>query len=152
MTQSDLDLHQLAEAVKGRVIGPDDSDYDEARTIFYGGFDRRPGAIVRVADADDVSRVVTRAAETGTELAVRSGGHSLAGHSVSEGGLVLDLSNMRALDIDPGARTAWAETRAHHRGVHPGGGRPRPGHRIRGHRNGGGRRHHPERRDRLPGP
>lgn len=110
MTQADLDLTQLAAAVSGRVIGPEDPDYDEARTIFYGGFDRRPGAIVRVVDADDVARVVTLAAETGAELAVRSGGHSLAGHSLSEGGLVVDLSNMRALDIDPAARTAWAQT------------------------------------------
>lgn len=110
MTHFDLDLHQLAAAVSGRVIGPEDSDYDEARTIFYGGYDRRPGAIVRVAHADDVARVVTLAAETGTELAVRSGGHSLSGHSLSEGGLVVDLSAMRGLDIDPVAHTAWAET------------------------------------------
>src|SRR5574341_1646091 len=100
----------LRAAVKGQVIAPDDAGYDQGRAVFYGGIDRYPAAIVRVADASDVSRVVTLARETGVELAVRSGGHSVAGHGVSEGGIVLDLSNMKALDIDPEARTAWAET------------------------------------------
>jgi FAD/FMN-containing dehydrogenase len=95
--------------VVGRVIGPDDADYDAARATFYGGTDKRPAAIVRVANADDVSRVITFARETGMELAVRSGGHSGAGHSVSDGGIVLDLKDMHALEIDPKTRTAWAE-------------------------------------------
>lgn len=101
---------RIPSTVAGRVIGPDDPDYDAARTLFYGGFDRRPAAIVRVANADDVARVVTFANETGAELAVRSGGHSLAGHSVSDGGIVIDLGDMRRLDIDPAARTASAQT------------------------------------------
>src|SRR5215217_7604503 len=66
--------------------------------------------IARAANAGDVMRVVTLARETGVELAVRSGGHSLAGHSVSDGGIVLDLSAMRAIQIDPDHRVAWAET------------------------------------------
>jgi FAD/FMN-containing dehydrogenase len=94
--------------LKGRVIEPDDDGYDEARTLFYGGFDRRPDVIVRVADATDVSRVVTLAAERGLPLAVRGGGHSIAGHSVCDGGIVLDLSEMKAIDVDPKERTAWA--------------------------------------------
>jgi len=96
--------------LKGRVIEPDDDGYDEARTLFYGGFDRRPDVIVRVADATDVSRVVTLARDTGLPLAVRGGGHSIAGHSVSDGGIVLDLSEMKAIDVDPQGRTAWAES------------------------------------------
>ena len=96
--------------IAGRVIGPNDPEYDAARATFYGGTDRRPAAIVRVANADDVSRVITFARETGMELAVRSGGHSGAGHSVSDGGIVLDLKDMHALEIDPKTRTAWAET------------------------------------------
>ncbi|MGH2589777.1 MAG: FAD-binding oxidoreductase, partial [Actinomycetota bacterium] len=96
--------------LKGRVIEPDDDGYDQARTLFYGGFDRRPDVIVRVADATDVSRVVTLARETGLPLAVRGGGHSIAGHSVSDGGIVLDLSEMKAIDVDPQGRTAWAES------------------------------------------
>jgi FAD/FMN-containing dehydrogenase len=92
------------------VIAPGDAGYDEARTVFIGGIDRRPAAIVRVADANDVAHVVSLTRETGTELAVRSGGHSSAGHGVSEGGVVLDLGDLRALDIDVEGRTAWAET------------------------------------------
>ena len=91
------------------MITPDDPAYDQARTIFYGGFDRRPQVIVQAAGHDDVARVVALARETGLELAVRSGGHSPAGHSVVDGGIVLDLSAMRALDIDTKARTAWAQ-------------------------------------------
>ena len=102
-------LPQFRTALKGRVIAPNDGDYDAARTVFYGGIDRRPAAIVRVADATDVVRVVSLARESGLELAVRGGGHSPAGHSVSDGGIVLDLSDLRALDVDPERRTAWAQ-------------------------------------------
>jgi FAD/FMN-containing dehydrogenase len=106
----ELSVPTLRAAFKGAVIGPGDAGYEEGRTVFYGGIDRRPAAIVRAADAVEVSRVVSLAAETGLELAVRSGGHSLAGHSVSDGGIVLDLSDLRGLDIDVAGRTAWAQT------------------------------------------
>ena len=66
--------------------------------------------IIRAADTDDIARVIAMARETGLELAVRSGGHSAAGHGVSEGGIVLDLSALRALEIDVEGRTAWTET------------------------------------------
>lgn len=105
-----ISIPQLRAALNGRVIAPDDAEYDKARTVFYGGVDRRPAVIVRVADANDVARVISLARETGLPLAVRSGGHSTAGHSVCEGGIVLDLSAMRALDIDVAQRTAWVET------------------------------------------
>lgn len=104
-----ISVPQLRAALNGQVIAPDNAGYDEARTVFYGGFDRRPTVIVRAADEADVSHVVSLARETGVELAVRSGGHSLAGHGVSEGGIVLDLSNMRALQMDVERRTAWAQ-------------------------------------------
>ncbi|MGW8251708.1 MAG: FAD-binding oxidoreductase, partial [Anaerolineales bacterium] len=103
-------INELRALFNGRVIAPDDPRYDQARTLFYGGMDRRPAAIVRVADAGDVSRLVTLARQTGLQLAVRSGGHSLAGHSIVDGSVVLDLSSMKALDIDPRNRTAWVET------------------------------------------
>jgi FAD/FMN-containing dehydrogenase len=105
-----ISLSTLRGDVAGRVIGPDDPGYDEARTVFIGGIDRRPAVIVRVADARDVATVIRLARETGLELAVRSGGHSSIGHGVSEGGIVLDLSEMKAIDIDVEGRTAWAET------------------------------------------
>ena len=104
-----LSIPALRAEFSGRVIGPDDVGYDKARTVVAGGIDRRPAVIIRPADAAEVARVVSLARETGLELAVRSGGHSSAGHGVSEGGIVLDLANMRALDIDVDGRTAWAE-------------------------------------------
>ena len=111
-TQADnampISLADLRARLTGRVITPDDAGYEEARAIFYGGFDDRPGLIVRAADAADVARVVALARETGLELAVRGGGHSLAGHSISDGGIVLDLGEMRGLEIDRANRTAWA--------------------------------------------
>ena len=104
-----ISIPDLRAEFDGRVIAPGDVGYDEARTVFPGGIDRRPAVIIRPADAAEVARVVSLARETGLELAVRSGGHSGAGHGVSEGGIVLDLANMRALDIDVDGRTAWAE-------------------------------------------
>ena len=101
---------ELRDRVRGRVIAPEDPDYDRARTVTMGGIDRHPVAIVRVADADDVAQVIATARETGLELAVRSGGHSGAGHSVSEGGIVLDLTDMKAADFDLDGGTVWAQT------------------------------------------
>ena len=101
---------QLRTEIKGRVITPDDADYDQARTVMYGGIDRRPALIVKVADATDVARVIALARETGLELAVRCGGHSGAGHSTTEGGIVLDVSEMKGLEVDVEGHTAWAET------------------------------------------
>jgi FAD/FMN-containing dehydrogenase len=99
----------LRAVATGRVITPDDPIYDEARTV-ASGFDRRPAAIVQPIDATEVARVIEVAREAGLPLAVRSGGHSTAGHSVCDGGIVLDLAAMRHLDIDVDGRTAWAET------------------------------------------
>ncbi|TMC79043.1 MAG: FAD-binding oxidoreductase [Chloroflexi bacterium] len=98
------------DAISGRVIRPNDPEYDKARTSFYGGFDPRPGAIVRVADANDVARGITIARESGAEFIVRGGGHGVAGYATPQGGIVLDLRDMRALDIDAEGRSAWAET------------------------------------------
>jgi FAD/FMN-containing dehydrogenase len=97
------------DGIAGRVIRPDDADYDKARTSFYGGVDRRPAAIVRVANANDVSRVLSFVRESGTEFVVRSGGHGVAGYATPEGGIVLDLADMKALEIDVEGRTGWAE-------------------------------------------
>jgi len=105
-----IDLPRLRTAFDGQVVAPGDSGYDQARQLFYGGWDRRPGAIIRPTDPAGVARVVTMAADGGLELAVRSGGHSLAGHSTTEGGIVLDLSAMTALDLDLEGGTAWAQT------------------------------------------
>ena len=83
-------LEQLRASVKGTVITAADAAYEQARTVFYGGFDRRTSAIVQVADAADVAAVVNFARAAGLELAVRGGGHSMAGFGVSDGGLVIE--------------------------------------------------------------
>ena len=105
-----LSIPELRATFDGKVIGPDDPGYDEARRAFPGDIDRRPATIIRVKDATDVSRVVSLARESGLELAVKSGGHSGAGHSTTDGGILLDLSEMKNLEIDVEGRTAWAET------------------------------------------
>ena len=106
-----ISIQDLRAAVKGRVIGPEDPDYDAARTVLVPtAAGRRPAAVVRVAGADDVVAVVKYARENGVELAVRSGGHSASGHSTSDGGIVIDLQDMKGLEIDAANRTAWAET------------------------------------------
>lgn len=100
---------QLKDTVKGRVITPQDPDYDAARTLFIGGMDRHPAVIARPVDAEDVARVIALARATGLELAIRSGGHSGAGHSVCEGGIVLDLAAMKGMQFDLENNTMWAE-------------------------------------------
>ena len=103
-------ISKLRQSLHGRLILPADAGYGEARVIFYAGFEHQPAMIARAADAEDIARVVSLAGETGLQLAVRSGGHSLAGHSLTEGGIVLDLRDMKALDINPNNRTAWVES------------------------------------------
>jgi FAD/FMN-containing dehydrogenase len=110
LSSSSTLIAQLRNSFDGRVTGPGDTGYDQARKVFYGKWDRRPAAVVRPTSAEEVAQVVTLAAESGSELAVRSGGHSLAGHSVSDGGIVLDLAELTALDIDLEGRTAWAQS------------------------------------------
>jgi FAD/FMN-containing dehydrogenase len=99
----------LRVALTGRVITADDPTYDATRTV-ASGFDRRPAVIVQPVDATEVARVIDLAQEAGLPLAIRSGGHSPAGHSVCDDGVVLDLAAMRRLEIDVDRRTAWAET------------------------------------------
>ncbi|MFL5891611.1 MAG: FAD-binding oxidoreductase [Solirubrobacterales bacterium] len=109
-TPTSLPIDELRGQISGEIVVPDDPGYDEARQVFFRGFDRRPLAVARVTGTDDVARVVSAARESGLELAVRSGGHSRAGYGTTDGGLVIDLSGMKGLVIDAESRTAWAET------------------------------------------
>jgi len=104
-----LSIPELRGRIDGRVIGPDDEEYDETRVVAMGNIDRRPLVIVRPANADDVAHVLLVALQIGLPLAVRSGGHSTAGYGVVDDGIVLDLRDLKALDIDVEAGTAWAE-------------------------------------------
>jgi len=102
-------LAAFAATLTGSVALPGDDAFESRRQVHNARYDRTPTIIVRAADAEDVSRTVRLAAATGLELAVRSGGHSLAGHGTTEGGIVLDLSGMKGLLIDPDRRLAWAQ-------------------------------------------
>lgn len=106
-----VDVERLRREVTGQVIAPDDAGYDDARELFIPAFDTtHPEVIVQVADAGDVATVLGTARETGVELAVRSGGHSAAGHSTIDGGIVLDVRALKALEIDVESNAAWAES------------------------------------------
>lgn len=102
-------ISRLRSSLKGHIILPGDAEYNKARTVYYGGFDFHPTLIVRAKNNDDVARVIAFARESGLELAVRSGGHSMAGYSSTESGIVLDLSEMKGYEIDVESRTAWVE-------------------------------------------
>jgi FAD/FMN-containing dehydrogenase len=104
-----LDLAAFAESIAGTVIRPEDAGYELARQVHNARIDRHPTLIVRAATAVDVARTVAFARETGLELAVRGGSHSLAGFGTSDGGIVLDLGGMKGLHIDTEKRVAWAQ-------------------------------------------
>src|SRR5215207_3745159 len=99
----------LAERLAGAVIAPDHFEYETARRVWNGMIDKRPAAIARCADADDVATAVRFAAEQGLPLAVRGGGHNVAGTAVVDDGLVIDLSAMRAVRIDAAGRTVHVQ-------------------------------------------
>lgn len=102
-------LERLRAEIDGRVIDPSEPDYDAARTVFPGDVDRRPAAIVRPAGTDEVARAVAIARDSELPLSVRGGGHSSAGHSLVDGGITIDLSEMCELEIDADGRAAWAQ-------------------------------------------
>jgi FAD/FMN-containing dehydrogenase len=91
---------------RGPVLGPGDAGYDEARAIWNGAIDRRPALIARCTGTADVVAAVRHAGERGLDLSVRGGGHHVAGHSLCDGGLVVDCSPMRGVLVDAGKRRA----------------------------------------------
>jgi hypothetical protein len=100
---------EFGSALRGQVICPDDHGYDAARAVFNGMIDRRPLAVVRSADASDVVRCIEFARRHDLPLSVRGGGHSVAGHAVHDGAIMLDLSGMKVVRVDPETRTVRAE-------------------------------------------
>jgi FAD/FMN-containing dehydrogenase len=102
-------LGKLRESFRGQLIVPGDRDYDRSRAVWNAIVDRHPALIARCTRVEDVIAAVRFAREHDLVIAVRGGGHSVAGFSTCEGGIVIDLSGMRAVHIDPGARTARVE-------------------------------------------
>ncbi len=98
---TDRQIAQLNSQLTGDVISPACQEYERARRIWNHMIDRYPAAVVRCANQSDVSIAITFAREHGVELAVRGGGHSLAGHSVIDDGLVIDLGAMRHVKVEP---------------------------------------------------
>jgi len=106
---NDSDLERLTTALRGQFVVPGEAAYDEARTIWNAMIDRRPGAVVRSAGAADVVRAVRFARDHDLELSVRAGGHNIAGNAVREGALLVDLTPMKSVQVDPNGRTARVE-------------------------------------------
>jgi FAD/FMN-containing dehydrogenase len=104
-----MGIERLRERVRGSVIGPDDEGYDDARRVYNAMIDRRPAVIVRAANAGDVIAAVDHAREQDLDLSVRGGGHSVPGFGTNDDGVVIDLSGMRGVRVDPVAAIARAE-------------------------------------------
>src|SRR5437016_14519911 len=104
-----LTVDQLREQVRGATVFADDEGYDEARKVYNAMIDRRPEVVVRAANAGDVITAVRYAADNNLAIAIRGGGHSAPGFGTVDDGVVIDLSGMRGVRVDPANRTARAE-------------------------------------------
>jgi FAD/FMN-containing dehydrogenase len=102
-------VDDLRANLRGQALTPHDAGYDEARKVWNGSIDRYPGLVVRCAGVSDVRAAVRLAVEHGLPVAIRGGAHNVAGSGTCDGGLVLDLSPMRSVRVDPWARTASAD-------------------------------------------
>ena len=102
-------VQAFSDSLRGQLVLPESEDYDEVRSIWNAMIDRRPGLIARCAGAADVIRSVNFARQHDLLVAVRGAGHNIAGSAVCEGGLMIDLSTMKSVHVDPGNRTARVE-------------------------------------------
>src|SRR4051794_4768445 len=106
MSQAVLDSPAL-EGFAGELLRDGDAAYDELRGVFNASIDRRPALIARCSGVADVQAALAAAREGGLTVSVRGGGHSVAGHAVVDGGVMIDLRPMSQVRVDPERRTAW---------------------------------------------
>ena len=102
-------IEEFKRGFSGRVLRPGDDGYEEARRVHNGMIDRRPAVIASCGNTADIAAAVNLGRETGLDVAVRGGGHNVAGDAVCDGGLMIDLSRMKSVRVDPNARTVRAE-------------------------------------------
>jgi FAD/FMN-containing dehydrogenase len=103
---SKIAVDSLRKEFTGKIIMPGEPEYGDARTIFNAMIDRQPSVIAQCGNVDDVVRAILFGRNLGIEIAVRGGGHGVAGDALTDGGLVIDLRRMNAVSVDPQARTA----------------------------------------------
>ena len=108
ITDKGMSVEEFVEVFHGEVILPTDGGYDEVRKVFNGMIDRRPALIARCVDTQDVVRCVRFARERDMLVSVRGGGHSVAGHGVCDGGLMIALSLMKGVEVNAENRVAKA--------------------------------------------
>lgn len=100
---------ELARRFSGRLLLPSDQEYEDARRVYNGLIDKRPALIARCASVSDAAAAIAFAQERGLEVSVRGGGHGVAGRAVTEGGVMIDVSPMKVMQVDPVTRTARAQ-------------------------------------------
>ena len=142
-------VRPLREQVRGRVITTDDEDYDEARAVHNGMFDKRPLAVLKAEQVGDVIAGVNLGQEHRLDLSVRGGVHSGPGYGTNDDGLVVDMSQMRTVRVDPGNMTARAGAGATSGGLQLRDARPWPGDNRRDHLDHGHLGSHTSRRHQI---
>jgi FAD/FMN-containing dehydrogenase len=109
MAVAKQELDRFRASIKGSVVRPEDSNYDEVRKIWNAMIDRHPAAIVRCADSSDVQRAISFAGENRLELTIRGAGHNIAGNAICENGMMIDLSTLRKVSVDANKRRALVD-------------------------------------------
>ncbi len=112
MPLSAATIDRLRTAVRGRVLAGTDADFDDARRVWNGMIDKRPLVIVQAGSVDDVAPVIALARETGLPLAIRGGGHNVAGNGTVDGGILLDMGALNGIEVDPDARLVTVQAGA----------------------------------------
>ena len=144
------DVSDLRSRIAGEVIGPEDPEYDEARSVYNAMIDRRPDLVARCTGVADVQAALEASRRNRLDVAIRGGGHNGPGFGTVDGGMVVDLSPMHHVEVDPSRRTVRVQGGATWKMVDTATSRPRTGHAGRDHFHHRRRWAHSRRRTRLP--